>query len=239
VIRAVLFDFGGTLYDYASLEPGDRESLAALAEWAGVEAEAAEIRRAYRESMRRVFHRYLPRSFYLHRDLFRDAAAGMLEDLGVPALEEHLDRYRAMQWERHQRDFVLREGVLDTLRAIRDRGLRVGLVSNIDEDQLAHLLEIAGIADELDFHISSERARSCKPHGAIFGAAVRLADCAAEEALFVGDTVRQDVAGANQAGLVSVLLWHRPDREPPEEGPRPRHVIATIPQVLELISDER
>jgi len=235
VIRAVLFDFGGTLYDYASLEPGDRESLAALASWAGVDAPPTEIRRAYRESMRRVFHRYLPRSFYLHRDLFRDAAAGMLEDLGVPVREEHLARYRAMQWELHQRDFVLREGVVDTLRAIRARGLKVGLVSNIDDDQLDHLLEIAGIGEALDFRISSERAESCKPHAAIFHAALRQADCAAEEALFVGDTIRQDVAGANRAGLVSVLLWHRADREPPEEEPQPRHVIAKIPEVLALL----
>jgi putative hydrolase of the HAD superfamily len=235
VIRAVLFDFGGTLYDYGSLEPGDRESLAALASWAGVDAPPAEIRRAYRESMRRVFQRYLPRSYYLHRDLFRDAAAGMLEELGVVPRDEILDRYREMQWNLHRRDFVLRDGVVATLRALRERGSRVGLVSNIDEDQLVHLLEVAGIGEELDFHISSERARSCKPHAAIFRAAVRLADCEAEEALFVGDTLKQDVAGANQAGLVSVLLWHRPDRAPPGDEPQPRHVIGTIPEVLGLL----
>jgi putative hydrolase of the HAD superfamily len=108
-------------------------------------------------------------------------------------------------------------------------------VSNIDEDQLVHLLEIAGIADNLDFHISSERALSCKPHGAIYEQALKLAGCNAPEALFVGDTLQQDVEGANRAGLVSVLLWHRSDREPPTDGPRPRHVIANIPQVLELV----
>ena len=75
--------------------------------------------------MRRVFHSYLPRRYYLHRDLFRDAAAGMLEQLGVPARQEDLDRYRAMQWERHRRDFVLREGVRETLRrAARARPAR-------------------------------------------------------------------------------------------------------------------
>ena len=35
-MRAVLFDFGGTLYDYRSLAAGDRECLLALAGWAGV-----------------------------------------------------------------------------------------------------------------------------------------------------------------------------------------------------------
>jgi putative hydrolase of the HAD superfamily len=236
VIRAVLFDFGGTLYDYASLEPGDRESLAALAEWAGVRASESEVQRAYREAMRRVFQRYLPQSFYLHRDLFRDAAAALLEDLGAAAADEHLERYRAMQWRLHRRDFALRPGVVDTLRAARGRGLRLGLVSNIDEDQLSHLFEVAGLDAEFDFCISSERARSCKPDAAIFSQAVGLAGCAAGEALFVGDTLKQDVAGANRAGLVSVLLWHRDDREPPADGPQPRHVIRRIPEVLEIVA---
>ena len=43
------------------------------------------------------------------------------------------------------------------------------------------------------------------------------------------------LAGANRAGLRSVLLWHRSDREPPPDGERPRHVIRKIPDVLELV----
>ena len=72
-VRAVLFDFGGTLYDYATLEPAERESLLELVRWAGVDAEPAAVLRAHREALRRVFHGYLPRRFYLHRDLFRPA----------------------------------------------------------------------------------------------------------------------------------------------------------------------
>ena len=36
---AVLFDFGGTLFDYETVAPGERESIIELARWAGVEAE--------------------------------------------------------------------------------------------------------------------------------------------------------------------------------------------------------
>ncbi len=235
MIRAVLFDFGGTLYDYRALEPGDRESLVALARWAGVEAPPEEIRRAHRDAMRRVFHGYLPRRFYLHRDLFRDAVVGMLESFGVGADEAHLERYRELQWEMHRRDFVLREGVVDTLRALRARGLHLGLVSNIDDDQLEHLIELAEIGALFDSALSSEQASSCKPDPAIFEEAVQRAGCAPDEALFVGDTLAQDIAGANRAGLRSVLLWHREDREPPEGEPAPRYVIRRIPDVLDLV----
>jgi len=32
-----------------------------------------------------------------------------------------------------------------------------------------------------------------------------------------------------------VLLWHREDREPPTDPPRPRHVIRRIPELLDLV----
>jgi putative hydrolase of the HAD superfamily len=234
-VRAVLFDFGGTLYDYATLEPAERESLVELARCAGIDAEPRAVQRAHRDAMRRVFRSYLPRRFYLHRDLFRDALVGMLEDLGARVDAAALDRYRAAQWERHARDFALRDGVTDTLDALRARGLHLGIVSNIDDDQLTHLLELAAIAPYFDSVISSEQAQSCKPDASIFAAALRRAGCAPEEALFVGDTLAQDIAGANRVGLQSVLLWHRQDRDPPTEEPRPRHVIRRIPDLLGLL----
>lgn len=235
-VRAVLFDFGGTLYDYSTLAAAERESLVELAAWAGVAADAATLQEAHRAAMRDTFRAYLPRPYYLHRDLFRDALVTMLGRLGARVDYEHLDRFRVAQWERHARDFRLREGVVGTLDALRRRGLHVGLVSNIDDDQLAHLLGIAGLHGAFDATITSEQARSCKPDPGIFRAALAQAGCAADAALFVGDTLAQDVAGANRAGLRSVLLWHREDRDPPPAPEPPRHVIRRIPEVLDLVA---
>lgn len=235
--KAVLFDFGGTLYDYRMLAPGDLESLVMLARWSGIDAEPAEVGRAHRESMRRVFRDYLQKSFYFHRDLFRDAVEGMLESFGVRPGEDDLERYRELQWQLHRRDFVLREGVVETLKELRTRGLHVGIVSNIDEDQLRHLMDLTGLERYFDSLLSSEQAQSCKPDAGIFAEAIRRAGCRPPEALFVGDTLAADVAGANRSGLRSVLLWHRADREPPDE-PKPHYVIREIPEVLDLLAPE-
>lgn len=234
--RAVLFDFGGTLYDYASLEAGDRECVMALARWSGIDADEIAVRRAQRDAMRRVFQGYLARRFYLHRDMFRDAAAATVESFGITPDEAHLQRFREMQWELHQRDFVLREGVIETLQALRARGLHVGMVSNIDDDQLDHLIDVAGLRRYFDSLLSSETATACKPDPAIFGEALRRAGCTPDEALFVGDTLVQDVAGANRVGIRSVLIWHRDDKPPPTlDGVTPDHVIRQIPELLDLL----
>ena len=102
-------------------------------------------------------------------------------------------------------------------------------------DAMADLVEAGGLSPHFDWMLSSEAAGSCKPHPAICEQALRRAGCAAGETLFVGDMLKQDIAGANRAGMRSVLLWHRDDSPPPADGPQPHHVIRQIPEVLGLV----
>ena len=240
-VRAVLFDLGGTLYDYRSLEPANREGLLELAARKKIRAEPAELLGAYRESMRRAFNAYLPKAFYLHRDLFFDALSGMLEGFGLELSTAEYALFERELRERQRRDLELREGVIATLQELRERGAALGIVSNIDEDQLMHLTEAGRLRPHFDWMLSSEAVRSCKPDPGIFAAALERSGCAASEVLFVGDTLRQDIAGANAAGMRSVLLWHRPDRPAPapdanSDPGAPAHVISAIPDLLGLVT---
>ncbi len=234
-IRAALFDLGGTLYDYQTLEEGNRKGLLALARWAGSGAAPETVVQTHLESLREVFYEYLPKPYYLHHDLFRDALHGMARRLEVSLDEKILARYEDHQRELRNRDFVLREGVRETLTAMRERGLHLGIVSNIDEHQLREITELCGLDELFDDLLSSEAARSCKPDPGIFEQALRTAGCKAHEALFIGDTRPADIEGANRAGMQSVLLWHRDDKRPPERDPVARHVIRRIPDLLEIL----
>lgn len=234
-MKAALFDFGGTLYDYETLGAGDRESLVFLARQCGIEADGDAVYRAYHSALRRVFRDYLPRPFYRHVDMFREAATGMVRELGGKVTAAELARYREKQRELVDRDFRLREGVVETLAELRRLGLRLGVVSNIDADQLEHLGTLARLRDHFDWLLSSDEAGSCKPDPAIFAEALRRAGCQPDEALFIGDSLPQDIAGANRAGLRSVLLWHRAERPPPADGVQPRHVISRIADLLEIL----
>jgi len=57
--------------------------------------------------------------------------------------------------------------------------------------------------------VSSAGAGVRKPDPAIFAPALELAGCRPDEALHVGDTAEEDVAGARAAGIRSLLI----DRE--------------------------
>jgi putative hydrolase of the HAD superfamily len=91
------------------------------------------------------------------------------------------------------------------LKRLGGRGLKLVCVSNWDVS-LEPVLERCGLLELLDGAISSAAAGASKPAPAIFTAALAIAGCAPAEALHVGDTPEEDVAGARAAGIEAVLL---------------------------------
>lgn len=91
------------------------------------------------------------------------------------------------------------------LAELRARGLRLVCVSNWDIS-LGETLEHCGLYDLLDGVVTSAAAGSRKPDPVIFSQALEIAGCASAEALHVGDSAAEDAAGAEAAGIRSLLL---------------------------------
>src|SRR5262249_17301629 len=91
------------------------------------------------------------------------------------------------------------------LSALRDRGLRLITVSNWD-CSLPRVLESCGLDGMLDGTVTSAEAGARKPDPAIFAAALELAGVGPGEAVHVGDTPDEDVAGAQAAGIRPLLI---------------------------------
>jgi putative hydrolase of the HAD superfamily len=89
--------------------------------------------------------------------------------------------------------------------AARKRGLRVVVASNWDVG-LGEVLARIGLAPLLDGVVTSASVGARKPAAAVFEAALRIAGVPPGEALHVGDSPVEDVAGARAAGLSAVLI---------------------------------
>ncbi len=129
-------------------------------------------------------------------DLRRRCAALLGRELGRPVEVEAMMaaiRFRAY------------DDAAPALAELRRRGLTLICVSNWDY-ALPQVLERCGLAASLDDVITSAAAGARKPDPAIFAAALGRADCAPEEALHVGDTAEEDVAGAEAAGIPALLI---------------------------------
>ncbi|HEY2651322.1 MAG TPA: HAD-IA family hydrolase [Solirubrobacteraceae bacterium] len=87
----------------------------------------------------------------------------------------------------------------------RDRGLRLVVVSNWDVSLHDRLREL-GLTPMLDGVLTSAEAGARKPSAAIFERALGLAGVGSAEAIHVGDSIDEDVAGAEGAGIDPVLV---------------------------------
>lgn len=94
---------------------------------------------------------------------------------------------------------------LSTLTSLKASGMELGIISNFDS-RLFPVMRGLGIADLFDTITISSLAQAAKPSAKIFQLALDKHAVDPEEALHVGDSLRDDVEGAGKAGLHAVLL---------------------------------
>lgn len=102
--------------------------------------------------------------------------------------------------------------VVPTLTRLRNRGIKLGVISNWDE-RLRPLLSALHLARHFDAILVSAEEGIQKPDPAIFRAAARRLGVSPSEAAHVGDSSGEDVAGARAAGMQAVLVNRDPDRD--------------------------
>jgi putative hydrolase of the HAD superfamily len=187
-VKAVLLDGMGTLLRLVPPAP-------ALAAALGVDEATAE--RAFRAEVAYYLEHHLEASDAEKLADLRARAARVLgEAAGVEAPVEAL--MRSLRFEAF-------EDAAPALRDLRSRGMRVVVVSNWD-CSLPEVLDRVGLLDLVDAVVVSAVVGAAKPDAAIFEAALAAAGCGPAEALHVGDSIENDVAGAGAAGLRALLL---------------------------------
>jgi HAD superfamily hydrolase (TIGR01509 family) len=234
VLRAVLFDWGDTLFQFAF----DEELLGAGWE-AGLGALERDELPGHEETAAVFRERYLPLLFVPgsveeveYPGLIRD----LLRGFGVEVDDDELDRFLAAEhaaWAPARRLGAQTHALLDSLRG---RSLLTGLVSNaFDPGWLLHRdLADMGIADRLDAAVFSSEVGKRKPHRAVFEATLSRLGVEPGEALFVGDRRYEDVRGAKELGMTTVqALWFRADDD--ERGIDPDYEAFTPMDVLNVV----
>jgi putative hydrolase of the HAD superfamily len=233
--RAVFFDLGGTLFSYGELRGHIDGLLKRLLSNHGIEASEEQMRQAYREAMARQFAVFSGRPYYLHRDLFEAAHRDFLARFDAePAPGDSVGLLYLGQVEVGLDAVQPRPRAAETLAALRERGLHLAIVSNIDDDQFHPLWQSMGLGGLFDATTTSEEARSCKPDRGIFDLALDKArGVRPENVFFVGDSPVHDIAGARALGMKTVLITDA--AQDPGYEPRADHVIRSLPELLAIV----
>lgn len=127
------------------------------------------------------------------------------------------------------------EGAVATLAALRDQGYRIGLISNTIWPAELHLedLEEIGVLPYIEHPIFSGELGIWKPSRAIFQHALELLGAEPAHAVFVGDSPREDIVGAQSVGMRAV--WMR-SRDFPLGDVRPDGIIDALPELLPIVA---
>lgn len=239
--RAVFFDFGGTLFSYAAFQRAMRRGegkpiFVQAAERLGVDVDRRAIAKAYGKASRDAFQKYNDRRFYLHRDLFSDTFRFFAAELGAEADEAFVSWFYDLQRDTLLESFELRQDCIPTLEVLRDAGLSLHIVSNIDDDYLHPMVERSGLDALLDHWTSSEEAESCKPDPRFFELALAKAGVEPSEVLFVGDSPAHDVAGARPFGMRTALILEEGADPPGQFGdvPAADHEIRALGELIPI-----
>ena len=166
----------------------------------------------------------------------REHRSATLEQLfaqaGVQPSAAFVESY-FLAWEPHT---ITDPAAAGLLRELRGRGIKIGVLSNTmwPRDQHERIFARDGVLDLIDGAVYSSEIPWTKPHPEAFRAAMAAigatepADC-----VYVGDRPFDDVHGARQAGLRTVLI---PNSDVPGYAAAvPDAVIGSLAELTEII----
>lgn len=161
----------------------------------------------------------------------------LLPDYPADRVAPHAARLTRL-WRDHDGRRLAHEGVVDTLRELKRRGYKLGIIANtITETEIPDWMCEAGVADCFRTVILSSKVRLRKPDPAIYLLAARCAESIPENCAYVGDNPVRDVEGALDAGYGCMVLFEdagTADREGKAPKRLPDYRIHAIPELLDL-----
>jgi putative hydrolase of the HAD superfamily len=232
VIEAVLFDWGGTLTSFHSVDLIDAWRVAAqVLAPDRVDDVAEALLAAEAEVWERT--RTTMRSGRID-EVLRDAS----EAVGLPVDVTVHELATAAYFDHWTPTTGARPDARPTLTALKERGLVTGLLSNTHwpRDQHEQWLRRDGILDLLDARVYTSGLEHVKPHPEAFRALLDEVDVVAHSAVFVGDRPWDDVAGAKKLGMRTI--WIR-NTEVPGYDVEPDAVVDELGEIVGVVDGWR
>jgi putative hydrolase of the HAD superfamily len=196
-IEAVLFDWGGTLATWHTVDQyAVWRSVAELIDDAKADELAARLDQAERSAWQR--------SRDEHRSSTLEDVCLLADVVMTPAALAEYER----QWHPHTE---LEPDAVQMLRDLRDRDLRIGVLSNTIWSRRRHeeIFARDGVLELLDGAVYTSEIPYTKPHPEAFLAAMKAVGATdPARCLFVGDRLFDDVWGAQNVGMRAAHIPH-------------------------------
>jgi phosphoglycolate phosphatase len=213
-VEAILFDFEGTLVDL---------------QW--------DLQRAVKETldMLRTLHFPIQRLQGMKYSTLMLEALRIAEEIGqstdrvrekIGTIYDRFDEDAFVRW-------TLREGSKDSLSALKAKGTKIGLVSNVGRKALEKAILKLGVHSFFDVVVSRNDVQSMKPSGEGLSLALSRLQVMKGRALYVGDSL-DDIQAAKAAGVRVIIITGKEDIEAELLSAGPDQMISHLDELLTL-----
>jgi putative hydrolase of the HAD superfamily len=202
-LRAVIFDWGGTLTPWHTVDLAEQWAVFASAVHGEDERSSADLAARILAAEEAAWQRSRVGQGSAHLDELL-MQVGLNPDDSTYA--GALAAYRRF-WDPHT---VTDEQVRPLWEGLRDREIRVGVLSNTIWSREYHrgLFERDGVLDLIDADLYSSEMGWTKPHPQAFRQAASALGVDPAEAVYVGDRSFEDVHGSQMAGMRAIWVPH-------------------------------
>ncbi len=237
-IEAVLFDLGETLLNFGSVDhfASFREGACLAHRWLVEQGQAVPDFETFHRRQRRAILRAYQWSLLSGRDFSAiDVLRRCHLKMGLTTRGEDLRTLASLYYEPIRRQGTAEPKAREVLGWLRDRGCSLAIVSNtvVPGTTLDDHLESEGLLEFFPHRVYSCDTGYRKPHPRIFQIATERVGKSPLHTLFVGDTLKTDVRGANRMGMISVLK--APNGHTPKWFIRPRYVISALTELPDVV----
>jgi len=243
-VRAVLFDLGETLLTFGKIDTARIFAVGARSSYEYLKSLNVPICGFGRYFWKNLVNLRIQRwiSDLKGRDF--DALA-MLEKVGTKkGLKLSKEQWRDLAWTWYEplgRMGRIEPDAKETLTALKESGLKLGIVSNtfVHGSSLEKHLRQFGILDFFTMRMYSYEFAFRKPDARIFKIAAERIGEPAENIVFVGDRINKDIEPAIAGGMVAVLkdAYTNAGKATPAGARRINH-ISELPGLISQINAE-
>jgi pyrophosphatase PpaX len=143
--------------------------------------------------------------------------------------------YREYQLANHDRLTRCYEDVADTVKALKERGHELGIVTSKSEALALRGLAHVGLARYMDTIVGCDGSTRHKPDPEPVQIALTRLGCAPSDAVFVGDSVHDIIAG-NAAGVRTIAATWGAFKRSDLESAGPSRYLDNISALLEIVA---
>ncbi|MFC3210404.1 pyrophosphatase PpaX [Planomicrobium okeanokoites] len=186
-----------------------------------------------------VLEKHFPNS-YEREDILQFIGPSLkqtFETIAPLRTEELIKEYRELNLALHDEMVSVYDGVEETLYLLKNRGLKMAIVSTKKRDTILHGLRLMGVSKLFDTVISLDDVENPKPHPEPILKALKELSSSAAESLMIGDN-SHDIEGGKNAGVRTAGVAWSAKGEDFLATFKPDYMLQHISDLLELVKEE-